>query len=84
MWDILLAKPKDCVKVARRYLILRTEYVVRRRSKIAVVEIPPQFIGEYPPVSERTNTGYHLLYPDTVSRFGIMLDRKPYLFPHLS
>ena len=51
-WDILLPTPEDCLDMTRRDLItkdhiFRTEYEGRRRTRVAVFEVPPQVIGEH-------------------------------------
>lgn len=82
---ILLPTQEDYIKATSRDLITKdlilTGCDVRRRSKIVMFEIPPQFIEEYLPVAVRTNTGYPLLYPEPEWRFGIMFDQKPSSHP---
>lgn len=57
MWNALLPTTEDCVDVASlevitEELILRTEYMVRRRTSVAVYKVPPRLIGERLPMAK--------------------------------
>lgn len=52
MWNIMLPTPEDSVKAVKcdfstKDLILRTDYVGKSRTKVAVFEVLYQVIGEH-------------------------------------